>query len=1294
MDISLTCLLFVLKFSSSVLSACEPELQELMRQIDIMMSQQRSEWEAQVRELRVQLKGGQEEISTSRVLIQRKDLEIGVLRKQVDDLQVGRQDLATKYEKQLGKVSEELDKLKRSYQKLERRHVKKANTEQSKSKEEDLSEVSILKDKLEEYSQRSLVYQKQLAELEAHKKSLNDELAHVKTQRASERQHADCCADVLRVRAQLETVHHELHAHKVELERFRAPEDTRLAHDYRETQDKTEEIERLHNDVSRLKHVLHDKEQAICSLEERMTCHNFAGVEKLREDLEKTSAELDRARTHEAHLSAQVTRLKERLEETSVQHVRAQQEARLLKDALDSSIEEVKRLREELSRAEQWHIGEVDVIRKQVGYYLRSSPTGLQPPVWLSSPFSYIRKKRQRKSKSASPSCSWRCSLRSSLARSCVLADRGAVRSAAGLPRRKPPDGAGAAAVEGGARADATPARAGRGGGRAGLARRARDRRSSQDRCGKRRRQRGDSLRRRHPASVLSTSLVGVSAAARRPQRLRREIRLHQASSGGTELRLALADGCLGGAFSGGRQGAAVPGEGEASLQGASAQAGRAHPGHGRHQRRQRVQAPPRQVFVKIPCDPCCSSSPPHPARPPTFLDMRTAEATPGTVLHRLIQEQLRFGNLTDTRALLAIQQQALRGSGGASGSPRSSKESLAQDECQYLHMSSRQDPQGQEYQGSRVHPEKPLRISYHGEELPTYEEARVHSQYLKRELDSGVDVHWDAKREHARSLSERLMRLSLEGRAPPGDVPAISSSHSFPQLYNAAAPVQGDPRGPPPGYPLREQQVYFLEPNAPPPFYSQHRTGSIPTRTSGDEADALRRENWRLRREVDSYAEKAARLLKLEDEIARISEAYETLMKGSAKREALEKTMRSKLEAQIKRMQDFNRDLKEQVCAAAKQRADKEAEFSEHKQHVFLKLLEQNEEQQRERERLERSIQSLRVSAEESQRGRELLEQAALSARARNRQLEDELQRKRAYVEKVERLQSSLGQLQAACEKREELEARLRTRLEQELKSMRVRQNPTSGPPASAPSSSPSQQQQQLREREERILALEADVTKWEQKYLEESAMRQFAMDAAATAAAQRDASIINNSPRHSPDSSFNEAPPPTNHRHQELENRCDRCMTRRQDVLCVIYGLRLAPVCVGRSRIRALHAQLLEKDATMKVLQQRSRWEQCKMDKQGLRPARSVPSIATAAISTETKGKSLSDDQTGGAVLPRNSARRDSGTRCDQPEPTSSGNSVVAASDAPEEAELGGVRAAGSGNDAIDSRMVEILI
>ncbi|XP_030583932.1 angiomotin-like 2a isoform X2 [Archocentrus centrarchus] len=631
---------------------------------------------------------------------------------------------------------------------------------------------------------------------------------------------------------------------------------------------------------------------------------------------------------------------------------------------------------------------------------------------------------------------------------------------------------------------------------------------------------------------------------------------------------------------------------------------------------------------------------------------MRTAEDSSGTVLHRLIQEQLRYGNLTDTRTLLAIQQQALRGgsSGGGTGSPRSSLESLTQEDTQYIQMSTRQEPQGQEHQGDGLHSESPVCHLYqlHKEELPTYEEAKAHSQYLNSQkgqaeqdgpsmdvVGSGSEAQWDLKREHARSLSERLMQLSLE-RNQRRDSLTMSSSHSYPQLYNhtnilnAAGPDRqraqpcAEQRGPPPDYPFcvrlpgymlshsQEHVQYHRDP--PPPFYTQqhrfvsaqsqaaHRSITAASSSNSAQSAALMRENERLRKELEAYVEKATRLQKLELEIQRISEAYETLMKGSAKREALEKTMRNKLEAEIKRMHDFNRDLREQLDTATKDRAD----CGDPKQHIFVKLLEQNEEQQRERERLERQIQHLRLSGEECQRRRELLEQALASAQTRNHQLEEELQRKRAYVKKVERLQSALAQLQAACEKREALELRLRTRLEQELKSLRAQQsqNQTADTTASEPNSS--RLQQQMREKEERILALEADITKWEQKYLEESTMRQFAMDAAATAAAQRDTTIINHSPRHSPDSSFNGDLPLSNHRRQEMENR-----------------------------IRALHAQLLEKDAVIKVLQQRSRWEQSKPEKQGLRSARSVPSISMVTGGMESKAKSLSDDQTGAAVL-----------------------------------------------------------
>ncbi|CAL9695925.1 unnamed protein product [Knipowitschia caucasica] len=658
---------------------------------------------------------------------------------------------------------------------------------------------------------------------------------------------------------------------------------------------------------------------------------------------------------------------------------------------------------------------------------------------------------------------------------------------------------------------------------------------------------------------------------------------------------------------------------------------------------------------------------------------MRTAEDSSGTVLHRLIQEQLRYANMSDTRTLLAIQQQALRGgsssSGGGTGSPRSSLESLSQEDSPYIYMNTRQEPQGEEYQGEGLS-ESPL-YHLHTEELPTYEQARL--LISQKTLDLCPEEQWGVKREHVRSLSERLMQLSLERSSTQ---PLMPSSHSYPQLFSSnTQPQSVEQRAPPPQYPCptklpgymlshsqEPQGQYYREP---PPFYSQHRYVPAQPPPPSPQNEALLRENERLTRELEVVTEKASRLQKLEGEIQRISEAYDTLMKGSVKRESLEKTMRNKLEAEIKRLHDFNRDLREQLESATKQRASKEAESSDPKHHVFVKLLEQNEEQQREKERLEKQVLSLRVSAEESQRRRDVLEQALSSAQSRCRALEEELLRKRLYGRKLEGLQSSLAQLQAACEKREALELRLRTRLEQELKSLRAQQKQMST--ATASELSASSLEQHLREKEERVLALEADITKWEQKYLEESTMRQFAMDAAATAAAQRDTTIIKHSPRTSPNSSFNEDLPMASHRHQEMENR-----------------------------IRALHAQLLEKDAVIKILHQRSRLEQGRLEKQGrlenqgLRLARSVPSINTVFVSSELKVmKSLSDDQTGavgGGLLstPRSAVlRRDRGTQSEaQPETEA---------DTPEESQAAdafGASAEEPRAKTRESEMVEILI
>ncbi|KAI1242045.1 hypothetical protein IHE44_0005561, partial [Lamprotornis superbus] len=693
--------------------------------------------------------------------------------------------------------------------------------------------------------------------------------------------------------------------------------------------------------------------------------------------------------------------------------------------------------------------------------------------------------------------------------------------------------------------------------------------------------------------------------------------------------------------------------------------------------------------------------------RPPSFrrvpeAEMRGAEeVAAGTVLQRLIQERLRYGNPSENMNLLAIQHQAT-GSAGPSNSTAStlsSAENLAPEDLPMVQPSGRQEPQGQEHQGDGAAMEKQPRAQqppHSTEELPTYEEAKAQSQFFRGQpappasaatqgfygsssqksrtegrptvnrANSG-QAHKDEalkelKQGHVRSLSERIMQLSLERNGAKQHPPGPGGGKGFktaPQANKAT-----DPRGPPPEYPYKgkaaapgskaqEHGLFYGEqpsqdvlkaayaapqparaelalvryqpppeygvssrqcqPPFPPPPAQQHspmssqatagpllpgslpplpapaasQTPTLPGQQLTPDAFAiveraqqmvemLSEENHVLRQELEGYYEKADKLQKFEIEIQRISEAYEGLVKTTTKRESLDKAMRNKLEGEIRRLHDFNRDLRD-------------------KEHL------------KEKEKLEMELAAVRSANEDQRRHIEILDQALNNAQAKVIKLEEELRRKQAYVEKVEKLQQALTQLQAACEKREQMERRLRTRLERELDSLRMQQRQGSYQASSLPEHNAPALMELVREKEERILALEADMTKWEQKYLEESTIRHFAMNAAATAATERDVSA----PSHSHNGSYSETALEV--RGWQEEEEIVQANRRCQDM---------------EYTIKNLHAKIIEKDAMIKVLQQRSRKDPGKADSASLRPARSVPSIA-AATGVHSRQTSLTSNQ-----------------------------------------------------------------
>lgn len=96
--------------------------------------------------------------------------------------------------------------------------------------------------------------------------------------------------------------------------------------------------------------------------------------------------------------------------------------------------------------------------------------------------------------------------------------------------------------------------------------------------------------------------------------------------------------------------------------------------------------------------------------------------------------------------------------------------------------------------------------------------------------------------------------------------------------------------------------------------------------------------------------------------------------------------------------------------------------------------------------------------------------------------------------------LQKALSSLQLASERREQTERKLRFQLERELQRTRgstcdeVNHSPNGSIEESA-----AELKRRLREKDEKIMRIERECSKWEQRYLEESALRQAAIDAAS---------------------------------------------------------------------------------------------------------------------------------------------------------------------------------------------------
>ncbi|KAM5224091.1 deuterosome assembly protein 1 isoform 1-T1 [Hipposideros larvatus] len=165
-------------------SPCEAELQELMEQIDIMVSNKKLDWERKMRALETRLDLRDRELANAQTCLDQKGQEVGLLRQKLDSLEKCNLAMTQNYEGQLQTLKAQFSKLTNSFEKLRLHQMKQNKCQQKESphlKEEIPFELTNLNQKLEEFRAKSrewdkqeILYQTHLVSVDAQQKILSE----------------------------------------------------------------------------------------------------------------------------------------------------------------------------------------------------------------------------------------------------------------------------------------------------------------------------------------------------------------------------------------------------------------------------------------------------------------------------------------------------------------------------------------------------------------------------------------------------------------------------------------------------------------------------------------------------------------------------------------------------------------------------------------------------------------------------------------------------------------------------------------------------------------------------------------------------------------------------------------------------------------------------------------------------------------------------------------------------------------------------------------------------------------
>ncbi|XP_021027689.1 centrosomal protein of 63 kDa isoform X7 [Mus caroli] len=406
--------------SGGFLTSCEAELQELMKQIDIMVAHKKSEWEGQTHALETCLDIRDRELKALRSQLDMKHKEVGILHQQIEEHEKTKQEMAMEYKEELLKLQEELSRLKRSYEKLQKKQLRefRGNT---KSFREDRSEIERLTGKIEEFRQKSLdwekqrlIYQQQVSSLEAQRKALAEQSEIIQAQLANRKQKLESVelssqSEIQHLNSKLERAKDTICANELEIERLNIRvndlmgTNMTILQDRRQKEEKLRESEKLlqalQEEQKELKASLQSQETFIleAKMQEKLQMKLKAvgtqqSVERPLEDCQKERkysspghgvldnvlSQLDFSHSSEELLQAEVTRLEGSLESVSAtckqlsqELMEKYEELKRMEGHNNEYRTEIKKLKEQILQADQTYSSALEGMKMEISQLTR-----------------------------------------------------------------------------------------------------------------------------------------------------------------------------------------------------------------------------------------------------------------------------------------------------------------------------------------------------------------------------------------------------------------------------------------------------------------------------------------------------------------------------------------------------------------------------------------------------------------------------------------------------------------------------------------------------------------------------------------------------------------------------------------------------------------------------------------------------------------------------------------------------------------------------------------------------------